>query len=502
MPALDVLFEQRRWISDDRYWKRRFRPALERLRSAQFRGGSLYTNLRTCVPVVVLATVWLLVVRLGPTTNLHLLLAQSVTVRHLLLAVGIVGLWNLWLTLSVYERRSPKRDLLAEVYRLAASSLACSLLLLLGNLTPGRYRIGCFLAEWTLAGLLLASYSLLATFTFGAAVSPRLLRKRAALIVGSGLRAEMLRVRLRSQYSPFQLYGCVDDEYQGDDAVKDRYLGPIENLADLLKTHPIEIVLIGLPIRSKYDDIQRVIDICETIGVESHYMQDIFVTSRARVQINTLLPHYFTVLSTLTHRPSQLLKRVIDFVGAAILLLIFSPVMMAAAIAIRITSAGPVFFVQQRYGLHRKRFPMFKFRSMVVDAEKRQASLEVSNEAQGPVFKLKSDPRVTRVGAFLRKTSIDELPQLLNVLRGEMSLVGPRPLPLRDVSRFEDSWLLRRFSIRPGLTCLWQISGRSNTSFDDWIKQDLSYIDNWSIFLDLKILVLTVPAVVRGSGAV
>ena len=144
---------------------------------------------------------------------------------------------------------------------------------------------------------------------------------------------------------------------------------------------------------------------------------------------------------------------------------------------------------------------MFKFRSMVVNAEKQQANLEKQNEAEGPVFKMKSDPRVTEVGAFLRRTSIDELPQLFNVLRGEMSLVGPRPLPLRDVSRFEESWLLRRFSVRPGLTCLWQVNGRSNTSFEYWIKQDLLYIDGWSLALDFKILIQTVPAVLRGSGA-
>jgi lipopolysaccharide/colanic/teichoic acid biosynthesis glycosyltransferase len=176
--------------------------------------------------------------------------------------------------------------------------------------------------------------------------------------------------------------------------------------------------------------------------------------------------------------------------------------MLTAALAIRFTSPGPIFFLQERYGRHRKLFSMVKFRSMVVDAERKQAALEASNEAQGPVFKLKSDPRVTKVGAFLRKTSIDELPQLFNVIAGDMSLVGPRPLPKRDVSRFEEPWLLRRFSVRPGLTCIWQVSGRSNTTFDDWIKQDLAYIDNWSLSLDLTLLVRTIPAVLRGDGAV
>jgi lipopolysaccharide/colanic/teichoic acid biosynthesis glycosyltransferase len=144
---------------------------------------------------------------------------------------------------------------------------------------------------------------------------------------------------------------------------------------------------------------------------------------------------------------------------------------------------------------------MFKFRTMVVDAEARQAALEKLNEAQGPVFKIKDDPRITSIGRFLRKMSLDELPQLFNVLRGEMSIVGPRPLPLRDVGKFEESWLLRRFSVRPGLTCLWQASGRSNTSFAEWIRLDLEYIDRWSLLLDFKILLMTVPAVLKGRGA-
>jgi lipopolysaccharide/colanic/teichoic acid biosynthesis glycosyltransferase len=176
--------------------------------------------------------------------------------------------------------------------------------------------------------------------------------------------------------------------------------------------------------------------------------------------------------------------------------------MAAIAIVIKLTSPGPVLFVQQRYGFNRRRFPMLKFRTMVVDAERRQADLESANEAGGPVFKIKSDPRVTSIGKILRRASLDELPQLINVLRGDMSLVGPRPLPLRDVARFDEPWLLRRFSVPPGLTCLWQIGGRSETKFDEWIRLDLQYVDQWSLALDLRILVQTIPAVFRGTGAV
>jgi exopolysaccharide biosynthesis polyprenyl glycosylphosphotransferase len=231
-------------------------------------------------------------------------------------------------------------------------------------------------------------------------------------------------------------------------------------------------------------------------------MWDIFQTARATAQVHPREIHHFAVLGALRLDPRQYLKRSIDVCIGSILLVAFAPIMIAASIAIRLTSPGPILFIQQRYGRHRKLFPMFKFRSMVVDAERRQASLEGYNEAQGPVFKLRSDPRVTPVGRFLRRTSIDELPQLFNVLRGEMSLVGPRPLPIRDVSRFEEFWLLRRFSVRPGLTCLWQINGRSDTCFDSWVKQDLTYIDQWSLTLDFNILIRTVPAVLRGSGAV
>jgi lipopolysaccharide/colanic/teichoic acid biosynthesis glycosyltransferase len=175
--------------------------------------------------------------------------------------------------------------------------------------------------------------------------------------------------------------------------------------------------------------------------------------------------------------------------------------MLAIAAAIRLTSPGAALFVQERYGLHKRRFRMYKFRTMVADAERLQAELESCNEAQGPVFKIRNDPRITAIGRFLRKTSLDEFPQFLNALKGEMSLVGPRPLPLRDVSRFDDASLMRRFSVKPGLTCLWQINDRSQSNFDRWIALDLRYIDEWSLKLDLKILAHTVPAVIKGIGA-
>jgi exopolysaccharide biosynthesis polyprenyl glycosylphosphotransferase len=196
------------------------------------------------------------------------------------------------------------------------------------------------------------------------------------------------------------------------------------------------------------------------------------------------------------------LKRAFDVIVASLLVLSLSPLFLLLALLIKIFSPkGPVFFVQTRVGYNRRHFKMVKFRTMVPEAERLQQVLEHLNEAHGPVFKIKKDPRITPIGRVLRKTSLDELPKLFNVIKGDMSLVGPRPLPLRDVERFKEAYLKRRFSVKPGITCLWQVNGRSNTTFDTWIAQDLEYIDNWSFGLDLKILCKTIPAVVRGLGA-
>jgi len=175
--------------------------------------------------------------------------------------------------------------------------------------------------------------------------------------------------------------------------------------------------------------------------------------------------------------------------------------MLIAAVAIKLTSPGPIVYPQNRCGLGRRPFRMYKFRSMSVDAEKLQASLEERNEASGPVFKIRDDPRVTGLGRLLRKWSIDELPQFWNVLRGDMSLVGPRPLPLRDVQRITRPSDMRRCSMRPGLTCLWQVEGRCDIGFERWVELDLEYIDNWSLALDARILAKTIPAVLKGNGA-
>jgi len=198
---------------------------------------------------------------------------------------------------------------------------------------------------------------------------------------------------------------------------------------------------------------------------------------------------------------SVVVKRVLDLVISTVVLIFLAPVLVVAAVAIKLASPGPVFFLQNRVGLNKRRFKICKFRTMVVDAEKEMAQLQHLNEVSGPVFKIKNDPRITPLGRFLRKTSIDELPQLFNVLKGDMSLVGPRPLPVRDYEGFSKDWQRRRFSVRPGITCLWQINGRSSIPFEKWMELDLEYIDGWSLWLDFQILVRTIPAVLRGSGA-
>ena len=236
--------------------------------------------------------------------------------------------------------------------------------------------------------------------------------------------------------------------------------------------------------------------------MQSKYGADLFESTVAFPRYAAHGDRAFVAMQVTPDSHGLLFKRVIDVVGALAGLILFSPLMLIVAVAIKATSQGPVVYAQDRCGLNKRPFRMYKFRSMIADAEQLQAALEAQNEAHGPVFKILHDPRMTRLGRLLRRTSLDELPQLWNVLRGDMSLVGPRPLPYRDVDRITRPSDMRRFSMRPGLTCLWQVQGRCTIGFERWVELDLEYIDNWSLALDVRILLKTLPAVAerrRGS---
>jgi len=250
-------------------------------------------------------------------------------------------------------------------------------------------------------------------------------------------------------------------------------------------------------------DIPQPRDVLHTareMGVTVLVMPTLLEPKLARVQ-----PTYFNGIPAMVYRTapeSQLAlsaKSVVDIVGALIGTVLFMPIMLAVALWIKLDSKGPVLFKQSRSGLNGKQFMLFKFRTMCNDAETKKEELLSQNEMSGPVFKIKRDPRVTRIGRILRKYSLDELPQFLNVLRGEMSLVGPRPPLPQEVSRFEP-WQHRKLSVKPGLTCLWQVNGRNEIDFEEWMQLDLKYIDSWSLLLDAKILMKTLPAVMKGSG--
>ena len=277
---------------------------------------------------------------------------------------------------------------------------------------------------------------------------------------------------------------------------------PIGDLVKHLHEHSANVVLISAG-HTKFDVIEQVINACELEGVEVWLAADFFNTQIARTAVDDFHGVPLLVFHTTPTASLQgLAKQGIDFVGAFFMLLLLSPVMLICALAVKFTSPGPVLFRQKRSGLNGRPFTMFKFRSMGTNAEQRKHELAAMNEMSGPVFKVSDDPRITPVGRFLRRYSLDELPQLFNVLQGSMSLVGPRPLPVDETKRFEDLSHRRRLSVKPGLTCLWQISGRNEVKeFSDWVRLDLEYIDNWSLWLDIKILVRTVPVVFIGTGA-
>ena len=330
---------------------------------------------------------------------------------------------------------------------------------------------------------------------------------RNLLIVGTNSRAVTIADQLLAdQDFGYHLVGFVDDHWHSTEAplhYQELLIGQTGDTLRLLRSLELDEVVIALPIASKYQLTERIVSWCKQQGIPVRHESSLFKNLvRTPLELSSSSsPNLITLHDAAQDPWSVVGKRLVDLSLSGIALLVLSPVLAVVALLVRFTSPGPIMFKQERLGLGKRRFRIFKFRTMVVDAEARMKEVEHLNQSQGPTFKLKHDPRVTPIGRFLRKTSLDELPQLFNVFLGDMSLVGPRPLPMRDYEGFSEDWHRRRFSVKPGITCLWQVNGRSSIGFEQWMQLDMDYIDRWSFWLDLKILAQTIPAILKGSGA-
>ena len=326
---------------------------------------------------------------------------------------------------------------------------------------------------------------------------------RGVLVVGTGKRASDFIGRIKSHPEwGIKIFGAVDDEPgRGIDKVDSvDVIGGIDEISEILHENPVDEVIFVVP-RSRLNFLEQAIYACETEGIKATVAVDLFNMKMARARPTELegVP-LITFETTVVKEWELFVKRVIDILAAGFCILILSPVLLIAAVLVKATSKGPVFFKQVRVGLNGRRFVLLKFRTMYAGAEKELSNADVNHYMGDSEFKNKKKKYITPVGKLFRKFSIDELPQLFNVVAGHMSLVGPRPTTVDEVAQYKP-WQRRRLSMRPGITCLWQVCGRTNTEFEDWMKLDLEYIDNWSPWLDFKILVKTIPAVVLGTGA-
>jgi exopolysaccharide biosynthesis polyprenyl glycosylphosphotransferase len=323
------------------------------------------------------------------------------------------------------------------------------------------------------------------------------------LIVGAGEvgRAVMRNIIAEPELG-YRVIGFLDDDpaKASTNIGPIKALGPIENVPQIIKENAIDVVMVTLPWQYHLKII-RLVGEAEHIGIRAAVVPDLFQLSMGGVLVEEIngIP-LISIKQTALTGMNQVVKRIFDLLVSVPLGILTSPLWLAAAVAIRLDSPGPILFRQVRVGRHGELFTFFKFRSMRQDAEAELEKLRALNEASGPLFKIRDDPRQTRVGRFIRQTSIDELPQLLNVLRGEMSLVGPRPGLPSEVAQYQD-WQRRRLDIQPGMTGLWQVRGRSDLTFDEMVMLDIYYGENWSLGTDVQILVRTVPQALFGDGA-
>ncbi len=329
---------------------------------------------------------------------------------------------------------------------------------------------------------------------------------RQLLIVGTNQRAVNYARKVESKPElGYRIVGFVESGWSDNHAFRQsgyRIVTDFKNFPAYIRKQIVDEVMVCLPMKSLYEKSSEIVRSCEEQGIKVRFLSDFFNLELATSRAETLEGDSVITIHTGAMRGWPLLvKYGIDFLLSLILLVLLAPSLMAIALAIKLTSSGPVFFTQERVGLNKRKFRLYKFRTMVLGAERMMMQLEHLNELSGPVFKIKNDPRITTVGKYLRKTSVDELPQLINVLSGDMSLVGPRPMTIRDFEKFDLDWQRRRFSVRPGITCLWQVGGRNRVPFEKWMELDMDYIDRWSLGLDVRILIKTIPAVLKGSGA-
>ncbi len=326
-------------------------------------------------------------------------------------------------------------------------------------------------------------------------------RERKAVIAGTGPQAiRIAEALLDLDQHDSSLIGFIDNNRKGMWRYRDiPLIGNFSDVEKIIRFDQVDFIVVAVEPNELISALP-IIETAEKMGIIVYLTTQIYNPTIAKVR-----PAFLAGIPAIeysTVRPNSItskLKTMVDRLGAILGLMAVSPILLLTLLAIKLDSRGPILFQQTRTGINGRSFKLWKFRTMVVDAEEKKSGLQALNEMSGPVFKISKDPRITRLGKFLRKYSIDELPQLMNVLRGEMSLVGPRPPLPAEVANFEP-WQHRKLSVKPGLTCLWQTNGRNNVDFDEWMKLDLAYIDNWSLWEDAKILARTIPTVLKGTG--
>ncbi|KPJ57790.1 MAG: hypothetical protein AMS15_09620 [Planctomycetes bacterium DG_23] len=419
-----------------------------------------------------------------------------------ILLISLPLLFVLFSYFGIYESMRIKtyRQILGELLKPAAIVffLTGSLVFIFRAENMSRSLVGLYFA---------VGFSLLLAEKFSLRALQKAVRRRGynyrnILIVGTGKKArEFARLVELHRGWGLKVLGFIRHPAEENLLIKAGHiLGSIDEFSRVLDDNVVDEVLITLPPEA-FSDIQGFIYCCEEVGVKVNVATDFLSTLLTRATLGEIAGRPLLIFRPPHHDVLRLfLKRLADFSLSLVGLILLWPLFLLLALVIKATSRGPVFFRQTRCGRNGRLFTFYKFRSMVADAEARRSEVEALNEMSAPVFKVGNDPRVTQVGRFLRKFSLDELPQLWNVLKGEMSLVGPRPPTPEEVKDYQ-RWQRRRLSMKPGLTCLWQISGRNEVDFEEWMRLDLQYIDSWSLWLDFKILISTIPAVLLARGS-